>query len=405
MDVSGVEGHNESTLSSLDHSARETRNRGQQNSRQTNDNGRENITAPVESQLREEQAESEPFILNAEALIYAVQERPSLWDQSDPQHADIVQNRRLWEEIFSEIVPNWEVLPQKQKRKIGKDLQTRWRSMRDRYIRDHNEESRIPSGSGASKRPIYRYRNQLQFLQRVVELRQTSGNVRLPDEHESGAVNTAATGDAGASTSTTTVAGNSSLPISEGVSQRLGRDRSSHRCNRLIFINMMKSMWRKLEEMISSLRLQMELRFLRVEGRGTLENQSDSKLYCNSLVSMMENLPVTQRLQFRAKVNLVLQEIITSHMSPTLRSRLPTSTIRRQYHQPPYSQCQSTGHAPHVPSTYTTSLPFTAPPPYMGQSNILPQQGNIRGSDMFHTGYASEEHTLDPPSTPIYGRL
>ncbi|XP_044151782.1 uncharacterized protein LOC122939682 isoform X2 [Bufo gargarizans] len=107
-----------------------------------------------------------------ELLIHFVEERPALWDQSQRLHADHIATRRLWSEIFRALLENWENMTDHRQQACGEIVVIRWRSMRDRFIRDLHTEKNLPSGSGSRNSRPYRYAPLLQFLRRSAEMMQ-----------------------------------------------------------------------------------------------------------------------------------------------------------------------------------------------------------------------------------------
>ncbi|XP_073412825.1 uncharacterized protein [Dendrobates tinctorius] len=106
--------------------------------------------------------------IDNELLIRLVEARAPLWDSMDPRHADYVHTRRLWEKIYRTIDTRWGELTPEQRRKSGEKILIRWRSIRDRYMRDLREER---SCSAPCRRPLYCYRKMLRFLDRCADLR------------------------------------------------------------------------------------------------------------------------------------------------------------------------------------------------------------------------------------------
>ncbi|CAJ0930134.1 unnamed protein product [Ranitomeya imitator] len=106
--------------------------------------------------------------IDNELLIQLVEARAPLWDSMDPRHADYVHTRRLWEKIYRTIDTRWGELTPEQRRRSGEKILIRWRSIRDRYMRDLREER---SGSAPCRRPLYCYREMLRFLDRCADLR------------------------------------------------------------------------------------------------------------------------------------------------------------------------------------------------------------------------------------------
>lgn len=63
----------------------------------------------------------------------------------------------------------------------GKEVQKRWKSLRDCFRREVAIQKKTPSGSGFNKRRKYMYFDQLQFLTPTLEQRQTTSSVVEPD--------------------------------------------------------------------------------------------------------------------------------------------------------------------------------------------------------------------------------
>ncbi|XP_077136725.1 uncharacterized protein LOC143793545 isoform X2 [Ranitomeya variabilis] len=116
--------------------------------------------------------------IDNELLIQLVEARAPLWDSMDPRHADYVHTRRLWEKIYRTIDTRWGELTPEQRRRSGEKILIRWRSIRDRYMRDLREER---SGSAPCRRPLYCYREMLRFLDRCADLRLTTSGSRPPE--------------------------------------------------------------------------------------------------------------------------------------------------------------------------------------------------------------------------------
>lgn len=123
----------------------------------------------------------EKIPINVHHLIELVKQNPALWDQTDPGHSDRVVTRRLWESVFQALVPEWDDFSRKEKVLYEKQIQTRWRSVRDRFMRELAEERKLPSGSMVPKKKTYAYMECLSFLRKAAEQRQSCTNVRESD--------------------------------------------------------------------------------------------------------------------------------------------------------------------------------------------------------------------------------
>ncbi|XP_044158279.1 uncharacterized protein LOC122944112 [Bufo gargarizans] len=105
---------------------------------------------------RTDEEEFGSCIIDNELLIQMVEDRPPLWDHTDRRHADHHATRLLWLEICKVLVPNWDDLNESQREECWTTILVRWRSMRDRYKKDYNEEVKRPSGLRASQKRLYR---------------------------------------------------------------------------------------------------------------------------------------------------------------------------------------------------------------------------------------------------------
>ncbi|KAM4051692.1 corrinoid adenosyltransferase MMAB isoform 2-T3 [Anomaloglossus baeobatrachus] len=130
---------------------------------------------------KEHRSGGEKLPINVHHLIEMVKKNPPLWDQTDPGHSDRIVTRRIWESIFQALVPGWDDFCRKEKVLYEKQIQTRWRSLRDRFMRELAEEKKVPCGVMAPKRKTYTYMECLAFLRKAAEQRQSSTNVRESD--------------------------------------------------------------------------------------------------------------------------------------------------------------------------------------------------------------------------------
>ncbi|XP_073528767.1 corrinoid adenosyltransferase MMAB isoform X3 [Phyllobates terribilis] len=135
--------------------------------------------APVRKKQR--RSGSEKILINVQHLIELVKQNPPLWDQTDPGHSDRVVTRCVWESIFQPLVLGWDDFCRKEKVLYEEQIQTRWRSLRDLFMRELTEERKLPSGVMAPKRKTYIYMERVAFLRKDAEQRQSSTNVHESD--------------------------------------------------------------------------------------------------------------------------------------------------------------------------------------------------------------------------------
>ncbi|KAM5141726.1 uncharacterized protein ACMZJ9_015428 [Mantella aurantiaca] len=109
--------------------------------------------------------------ISLERLISVVHERPELWDSECPRYSDRYRKKKVWDEVCALLTPDWHILSDRHKKQRAKDIQTRWRSARDRYRRDLNESQGKGSPGNQKKKP-YVFFKDLSFLKRSMEMRE-----------------------------------------------------------------------------------------------------------------------------------------------------------------------------------------------------------------------------------------
>ncbi|KAG8572165.1 hypothetical protein GDO81_011951 [Engystomops pustulosus] len=78
-------------------------------------------------------------------------------------------------EIFKEIHTNWQTMDVIESKRLDADIRNRWRSMRDRFRKDHSMYEK--SGSLPCKIKKYIHYDELLFLAPSRTLRKTHGNI------------------------------------------------------------------------------------------------------------------------------------------------------------------------------------------------------------------------------------
>ncbi|XP_035735358.1 uncharacterized protein LOC118447479 isoform X3 [Vespa mandarinia] len=110
-------------------------------------------------------------------LISEVEKRAVIWDTSNEYYKDKNKKNAAWDEICSTLSRNYKTECPTQKKLILQDIISKWRSIRDNYIRSLKKQTEIcKSCSGIKKMKPYIYGNQLSFLKKNKELQQTDDN-------------------------------------------------------------------------------------------------------------------------------------------------------------------------------------------------------------------------------------
>ncbi|CAG4967661.1 unnamed protein product [Parnassius apollo] len=102
--------------------------------------------------------------LDTERVITEVRGQPSLWDLSEILYKDRDAKLRAWTEVCRALFPGYDDLPDKEKQEIVKQVQLRWRTARDAYMKCKNSLKNVKSGSGGGKKSKYVYFEHMQFL-------------------------------------------------------------------------------------------------------------------------------------------------------------------------------------------------------------------------------------------------
>ncbi|XP_056378902.1 uncharacterized protein LOC130274504 [Hyla sarda] len=110
------------------------------------------------------------------ALISEVQARPYLWDSSVSGYSDRRLREQSWLEITQALYPDWGRYSQSKQWNILKDIKTRWKSVRDRFLKEERNAER--SGSTNPRRRKCPFHDELMFLLPIRRPRKSRGNYR-----------------------------------------------------------------------------------------------------------------------------------------------------------------------------------------------------------------------------------
>ncbi|XP_039275538.1 uncharacterized protein LOC111063613 [Nilaparvata lugens] len=91
-------------------------------------------------------------------LISAVRKRPQLWDVEHKLYKGKQNKKEAWIQVCEEVFENFKERPRDEQLIIERLLITKWRSVRDGYVRTLKRQN--------SK--VYFYRKQVQFLDKVL---------------------------------------------------------------------------------------------------------------------------------------------------------------------------------------------------------------------------------------------
>ncbi|XP_077136437.1 uncharacterized protein LOC143793395 [Ranitomeya variabilis] len=305
--------------------------------------------------------DEEPLTIHNETLINLVEANPSIWDQSDSSHHDIVKNRKLWDQIISHFDPRYMEKSSTSKKKIADAVHTRWKSIRDRFVRDYRNSQNPPSGSGAKRVTPYVHYEQLLFLQKTVSQRSTICSTAAPRQAEelepSPLEPSQLTGTEDVSVISEPRSGERST-VASGVSARLqsvrGRKRASQKDEAdAIIVDGLQ----RVEDMCRSELKDLRREITDLQSRESVYSANEWKLLFLSYVPVAQNIPAHRNLLFRQRLNDLLEEFVGPQepapsrtrsidmpaYNPQYRARCETSMEhQRQSSSPSYTWADNT---------------------------------------------------------------
>ncbi|XP_049882272.1 uncharacterized protein LOC126378131 isoform X1 [Pectinophora gossypiella] len=107
--------------------------------------------------------------IKSNLIVTEVQKRPCLFDTNHPNYGDRAEKARCWEEVCESVVPGWTALGLAEKFAAGKEVQKRWRSIRDSYTKAYRQgKCVLPEQCPVGSRR-YQYHSQMSFLLRALQ--------------------------------------------------------------------------------------------------------------------------------------------------------------------------------------------------------------------------------------------
>ncbi|CAG9771618.1 unnamed protein product [Ceutorhynchus assimilis] len=101
---------------------------------------------------------------DSEQLITEVEKRPSLYDKNIKEYNDKNVREKLWREVCEAIIMNWKEVNPECKEKTARDIQRKWKNIRDCFRKEINNEKKCKLGHGKRKRRKYIFYDRLLFL-------------------------------------------------------------------------------------------------------------------------------------------------------------------------------------------------------------------------------------------------
>ncbi|CAH2003784.1 unnamed protein product [Acanthoscelides obtectus] len=87
--------------------------------------------------------------LDVELFIDAIEKRPSLWDSSSGDYKNRQLKRDDWKEVCEIVIQKFGEKDEKERQEIGREVQLKWKSLRDAYVRTIRQSKGKKSGASA----------------------------------------------------------------------------------------------------------------------------------------------------------------------------------------------------------------------------------------------------------------
>lgn len=110
-------------------------------------------------------------VMETEQLIAEIERRPGIYDSGCPQYQDRVAKWTLWCEVCEIMTPRWHHLDEDRKAARVKELQKRWKSLRDSFMKELKLQREIQRTGQVANRKKYVFFDQMTFLMPCLEAR------------------------------------------------------------------------------------------------------------------------------------------------------------------------------------------------------------------------------------------
>lgn len=110
-------------------------------------------------------------VMETEQLIAEIERRPGIYDSGCPQYQDRVAKWTLWCEVCEIMTPRWHHLDEDRKAARVKELQKRWKSLRDSFMKELKLQREMQRTGQTANRKKYVFFDQMTFLMPCLEAR------------------------------------------------------------------------------------------------------------------------------------------------------------------------------------------------------------------------------------------
>ncbi|KAM4695624.1 uncharacterized protein WCC33_014423 isoform 3-T3 [Rhinophrynus dorsalis] len=263
------------------------------------------------------------LLIKTDVLIAEVQKRPALYDRHLTEYRDKIKRRDMWDEVCERVIPEWHECTDEEKSSKAKEVQTRWRSLKDCFRRElilQKKEGK--DGSLPTKRKQYVFFERLLFLLPILDTEPNRGN-----GSESRATSKASLEKSDGS-DTELVASPCVQQVT--VTRPPAKKYKRHKATEMAEFE---------DEIIGFMEKMKNLKELSKE-----EEKDEDKLFLLSLLPAMKRVPKEKKMDLKIEMMQVLQRAV----SPTFHST-PQNTPPH-CHQAPYYRTQTQNwHLPYQP--------------------------------------------------------
>ncbi|XP_043483602.1 uncharacterized protein LOC122512050 [Leptopilina heterotoma] len=124
-------------------------------------------------------------IIDTDALISIVQQKPALWDKTLEIFSDRNAKKNAWREVCEELNNDYEIMSDSDKNIYLKSIMNKWANLRDCFKRSmKNTNGSKKSGSGASRVQKYVFHDALSFLSKVYQSTATVDSFNSADDFQ-----------------------------------------------------------------------------------------------------------------------------------------------------------------------------------------------------------------------------
>ena len=181
----------------------------------------------------------------------------------------------------------------------GQELQKRWKNIKDCFRKELNAQRKQPSGSGQRKRRKYIYFDQLLFVLPILEQRATDSNYEPFNEDDEESVQSID----GAGTASATDQNDTSSITEQNASP--DQDKES-----------MIARGKKKTSNAGGRKLSFEESLLNILKESKEEEADEDKMFLNSLLSSMKQVPPTKKITLKMNILKCMQEAMGADVAP-----------------------------------------------------------------------------------------